>query len=179
MIRFSKIQIRLHWLTLMLIAITYAAMELRGCFPKGSNTYLLMKETHYNVGVFVWFLMIMRLIIKHKYHNPAIIPPSPAWQMMAAKIMHILLYISFLALPLLGIAIMAYGGKDWSFLGFNVVSFVTQDEETKSLIKDIHETLASIGYFLIAAHAGAALFHHYVQKDNTLLRMIPDCNDKK
>jgi cytochrome b561 len=32
--------------------------------------------------------------------------------MMAAKIMHILLYISFLALPLLGIAIMAYGGKD-------------------------------------------------------------------
>ena len=107
MIRFSKIQIRLHWLTLMLIAITYAAMELRGWFPKGSNTYLLMKETHYNAGVFVWFLMIIRLIIKHKYHDPAITPPPPAWQMVAAKIMHILLYISFLALPLLGIAIMA------------------------------------------------------------------------
>ncbi|EGZ5283650.1 cytochrome b, partial [Escherichia coli] len=29
------------------------------------------------------------------------------------------------------------------------------------------------GYFLIAAHAGAALFHHYIQKDNTLLRMMP------
>ena len=42
---------------------------------------------------------------------------------------------------------MAYGGKDWSFLGFNVVSFVTPDEEAKSLIKDIHETLANIGYF--------------------------------
>ncbi|EJJ0562616.1 cytochrome b, partial [Shigella sonnei] len=23
-----------------------------------------------------------------------------------------------------------------------------------------------------AAHAGAALFHHYIQKDNTLLRMM-------
>lgn len=34
-----------------------------------------MKETHYNVGVFVWFLMIMRLIIKQKYHDPAITPP--------------------------------------------------------------------------------------------------------
>ena len=42
MMKFSKLQIRLHWLTLMLIAITYAAMELRGWFPKGSNTYLLM-----------------------------------------------------------------------------------------------------------------------------------------
>ena len=179
MVKFSKLQIRLHWLTLILIAITYAAMELRGWFPKGSNTYLLMKETHYNVGVFVWFLMIIRLIIKHKYHDPDIIPPPPTWQMMAAKIMHILLYISFLALPLLGIAIMAYGGKDWSFLSFNIAPFVTPDGETKSLIKDIHETLANVGYFLIAAHAGAALFHHYVQKDNTLLRMIPDCNDKK
>lgn len=179
MVKFSKFQIRLHWLTLILIAITYAAMELRGWFPKGSNTYLLMKETHYNVGVLVWFLMIIRLIIKHKYNDPAIIPPPPAWQMMAAKIMHILLYISFLALPLLGITIMAYGGKDWSFLSFNIAPFVTPDGETKSLIKDIHETLANVGYFLIAAHAGAALFHHYVQKDNTLLRMIPDCNDKK
>lgn len=176
--RFSKIQIRLHWLTLMLIAITYAAMELRGWFPKGSTPYLLMKETHYNAGVFVWFLMIIRLIIKHKYHDPAITPTPPAWQMLSAKIMHIMLYISFLALPLLGVATMAYGGKDWSLLGFNIVPFVTPDGETKLVIKDIHETLANIGYFLIAAHAGAALFHHYIQKDNTLLRMLPDSKDK-
>ena len=42
MIRFSKIQIRLHWLTLMLIAITYAAMELRGWFLNrhGFNRHL-------------------------------------------------------------------------------------------------------------------------------------------
>ncbi len=42
--RFSKTQIYLHWLTLLFVAITYAAMELRGWFPKGSSTYLLMRE---------------------------------------------------------------------------------------------------------------------------------------
>ncbi|SUX74189.1 cytochrome b561 [Citrobacter freundii] len=83
--RFSKIQIRLHWLTLMLIAITYAAMELRGWFPKGSTPYLLMKETHYNAGVFVWFLMIIRLIIKHKYHDPAITPTPPCMANVVSK----------------------------------------------------------------------------------------------
>ncbi len=31
--RFSKTQIYLHWITLLFIAITYAAMELRGWFP--------------------------------------------------------------------------------------------------------------------------------------------------
>ena len=81
--------------------------------------------------------------------------------------------VTFLALPLLGIALMAYSGKSWSFLGFNVSPFVTPNSEIKALIKNIHETWANIGYFLIAAHAGAALFHHYIQKDNTLLRMMP------
>lgn len=37
--RFSKTQIYLHWITLLFVAITYAAMELRGWFPKGSSTY--------------------------------------------------------------------------------------------------------------------------------------------
>lgn len=68
--RFSKTQIYLHWITLLFIAITYAAMELRGWFPKGSNTYLLMRETHYNAGIFVWVLMFSRLIIKHRYSDP-------------------------------------------------------------------------------------------------------------
>lgn len=77
MSRFSRLQIHLHWLTLVLIAITYATMEFRGWFPKGSASYLLMKETHYNTGVFVWCLMIIRLILKHKYDDPAITPTPP------------------------------------------------------------------------------------------------------
>lgn len=108
--RFSKTQIYLHWITLLFVAITYAAMELRGWFPKGSSTYLLMRETHYNAGIFVWVLMFSHLIIKHRYSDPSIVPPPPAWQMKAASLMHIMLYITFLALPLLGIALMAYSG---------------------------------------------------------------------
>jgi cytochrome b561 len=30
-----------------------------------------------------------------------------------------------------------------------------------------------VGYALIGAHAAAALFHHYVVRDNTLRRMLP------
>lgn len=40
-----------------------------------------------------------------------------------------------------------------------------------------HETLAPLGYWLIALHTAAALFHHYVMKDNTLLRMMPAKRD--
>lgn len=174
MTKFSTLQIRLHWLTLALIAVTYAAMELRGWFPKDSSAYLAMRATHYNAGVFVWLLMFFRLGLKHKYKDPNIVPPPPRWQMYTAKLMHIALYATFLALPVLGIALIAYGGKSWNLLGFTISPFVTADGGVKTTIKDLHETLANAGYFLIAFHATAALCHHYIQKDNTLLRMMPN-----
>ncbi|EOA4653530.1 cytochrome b, partial [Escherichia coli] len=71
----------------------------------------------------------------------------------------------------------AYSGKSWSFLGFNVSPFVTPNSEIKALIKNIHETWANIGYFLIAAHAGAALFPLSTRRsrncvNRTMVRLI-------
>ena len=40
-------------------------------------------------------------------------------------------------------------------------------------IKEIHETIGTTGYYLEGAHALAALYHHYVKRDNTLIRMLP------
>lgn len=34
MATFTRLQIQLHWLTLVLIAVTFAAMELRDWFPE-------------------------------------------------------------------------------------------------------------------------------------------------
>ncbi|EHW2359085.1 cytochrome b, partial [Salmonella enterica subsp. enterica serovar Kentucky] len=111
MAHFSRLQITLHWLTLLLTGIAYAAIELRGWAPKGSSVYLFMKDMHYDMGVLVWALMFLRLYLKHKYPDPVITPPPPHWQHVAAKLMHIALYLTFLALPLLGVAMMASGGK--------------------------------------------------------------------
>ncbi|TGD41408.1 hypothetical protein C9F07_29975, partial [Salmonella enterica subsp. enterica serovar Poona] len=44
MAHFSRLQITLHWLTLLLTGIAYAAIELRGWAPKGSSVYLFMKD---------------------------------------------------------------------------------------------------------------------------------------
>ncbi|MED9474553.1 cytochrome b, partial [Escherichia ruysiae] len=104
----------------------------------------------------------------------------PAWQMISAKFMQTLLYISFLVLPISGLAIMVFGGKAWSLLGIDIPTFANTDGEVKSVAKTIHESLANIGYLLITLHAGAALIHHYIQKDNTLVRMLPEHqHDKK
>lgn len=179
MAKFSGLQITLHWLTLILIAVTYTAMEIHGWFPKGTIIYFTVKETHYNAGILIWLLMLVRLVLKRICKDPVIIPVPPHWQNIAAKVMHSALFILFLTLPFLGIFTMAYGGSTWSFLGITISPFVTPDHHIKIILKNIHETLANAGYFLIAFHAVAALFHHYIQKDNTLLRMMPDCTRTK
>lgn len=40
-------------------------------------------------------------------------------------------------------------------------------------LKEIHELIANTGYFIVGLHAAAAIFHHYIMRDNTLLRMLP------
>lgn len=39
--------------------------------------------------------------------------------------------------------------------------------------EEIHEAGGTVGYVLVGLHAAAALFHHYVMRDNTLRRMLP------
>ena len=47
------------------------------------------------------------------------------------------------------------------------------DTPTPIQVKAIPELVGTLGSYLIGAHAAAALFHHYVKRDNTLVRMLP------
>jgi cytochrome b561 len=50
---------------------------------------------------------------------------------------------------------------------------IPADKALGKSIENIHARLGTIGYYLIALHALAGLFHHYVMHDNTLRRMLP------
>jgi cytochrome b561 len=47
------------------------------------------------------------------------------------------------------------------------------DDALAHSLEGIHEIIGVIGYYLIGLHASAALFHHYLMRDDTLLRMLP------
>ena len=62
------------------------------------------------------------------------------------------------------------------FYGFDLPPLTLKDVDTAKQIKGWHELGGTLGYWLIGLHALAGLFHHYVMKDNTLLRMLPKRN---
>lgn len=168
---YSAPQILLHWLTLLMVILTYSAMLLKDTVP--DEYYAQIKELHFNFGSIVWLLMLGRLSLYFFYPAPPIAPPLPVWQQRAAQAMHGLLYLMFLSLPVLGFLTLAYEGKSWQWLGWSVPASVTPDTNIASWLKAVHETIANLGYFMIGLHALAALYHHYLRLDNTLQRMLP------
>lgn len=171
--RFSLVSMALHWVMVLLIAAVYACILLRENYPKGSDLREGLKTWHFMLGLSVLALVIVRLGARLMSAKPPITPALPAWQMLFAKAVHIALYAFMLAMPIAGWIILSASGKVIPFFGLEFPALVGQSKDLAEQVQEVHETVGTIGYFLIGLHAIAALFHHYVVKDDTLRRMMP------
>ncbi|UZT80218.1 cytochrome b [Ectopseudomonas chengduensis] len=174
--RYGSLSIGLHWLMLILIAVVYACIELKGNFPKGSETRELLKQWHFMLGLSVFALVWLRLLARALSPIPAIEPPLPTWQALPAKLMHLALYALMIGAPLAGWLILSAADKPIPFFGLELPALIGPDKELAGQIKELHELAGTAGYWLIGLHAIAGLYHHYVARDNTLTRMLPGRN---
>ncbi|RJT37407.1 cytochrome b [Rahnella woolbedingensis] len=170
--RYSSAQIVLHWLVFVLVVLTYATMDLKGDFAKGTPERELLALTHYSLGFCVLFLMCVRLFVRGMYVTPPVKPALPRIQHYLSGATQGLIYLMFLGLPVLGILSQYYDGHDWTMFNILMPKSVFPDIPLHKLLKNLHEWLATAGYYLIGLHALAALWHHYRRRDNTLIRML-------
>ncbi|MEO8599397.1 MAG: cytochrome b [bacterium] len=171
--RYGALSIGLHWLMLLLLIAVYATIELRDIYPKGSALRDGMKAWHFMLGLSVFSLVWIRLAARLLSTVPDIKPPLSLWVARSSSAMHVTLYFFMIAMPLLGWLMLSAAGKPIPFFGFELPALIAANKAYATQIKDIHETLGTIGYFLIGLHAAAGLFHHYWVGDNTLKRMLP------
>lgn len=171
--RYGSLSVWLHWLMLLLFIGVYACIELRVLYAKGSDAREAIKDWHYMLGMLVFVLVWLRLAARFAGPTPAIRPAPPAYQELAAKLLHLSLYALMIVMPLLGWAVLSAGGKQLPFFGLHLPPLMGEDKALAKTLKEIHETLGNAGYYLIGLHAAAAVYHHYVVRDNTLRRMLP------
>lgn len=171
--RFHPLSIGAHWLTLILLLAAYALIELRGLAPKGGELRDAMKTWHYAVGLTVFAIAGLRLVLLPFTRTPPIVPEPTPWQRGAARAMHVALYAFLIAMPLLGRLALSAKGTPVAFFGWELPALIGRDRPLARNLKDIHELIGTLGYFLIGTHALAALFRHHVMRDNTLRRMSP------
>jgi superoxide oxidase len=170
---YNSLSIALHWLMLVLIVAAYSTIELRELFSKGSDPRDALKSFHFMLGMSVFFLVWLRLAFRFIGTTPAITPEPNKHQQKAAEFMHIALYALMIITPILGWLLLSSVGKPVPFFGLEIPTLIGESQTLKPIFKELHELMGTTGYFLIGLHAAAGLFHHYVQRDNTMLRMLP------
>lgn len=171
--RYGSVSIGLHWLTLVILIGVYACINLTDLYPKGSEPREALKTWHFMLGLTVLLLVALRLLNRLLGKSPVVSPPLPRWQQRLASAIHFALYALMFAMPILGWLLLSAAGKPIPFFGAQLPALLAENKDLAGQLKEIHETIGTIGYFLIGAHALAALFHHYVTRDNTLVRMLP------
>jgi cytochrome b561 len=170
--RFNFPLIALHWLTLALIAGAYLTSELREAFEH-TPTEAVIKQWHTVLGLTVLALAAVRIAVRAASRAPAIEPPPPRWQARIATLVHLGLYGLMIALPLTGWLMLNADGEAVTWFGRTLPALVGPSRRLAHMLEDVHEAIANAGYVLIGLHAAAALFHHYVVRDNTLRLMLP------
>lgn len=171
--RYSALSISAHWLTFLLLIVVYALIELRGVYPRGSDAREAMKAWHNMLGLVVFLLLFVRLVARLARPASPITPMPPAWQVALSRLVLLALYVFLLVMPILGWLTLSAQGSSIPFFGLELPALIAPNEGLGENLEEIHETVGTVGYFLIGLHALAALYHHYFRHDDTLKRMLP------
>lgn len=173
--RYGSVSITMHWLMVILLAGVYACIELSKLFPAGSGTREVLMAWHFALGLGIVVLVVLRLMANFfTGAPPPIEPPLPPRHQNFAWASQIALLIFLLVMPLLGWVMLDARGVQVSFLGLRLPTLAGTDMQFAEQLREAHRNFGIFGYYLVALHAAAALVHHYMLRDNTLLRILPE-----
>jgi cytochrome b561 len=161
----------LHWLTAVLVlglipvGIIMHNME---ASPLQDRLYNLHRST----GTLLLPLAIIRLLYRWT-HPPLPLPDMPALQRFAAESTHWGLYALLIVQPIVGwAATSAYRAPIIVYGLFELPPILPVNQPLSERLFAVHRWLGVLMALMVCAHIGAALFHHFVNRDRVLMRMV-------
>lgn len=168
---YGWVSIAFHWLMALAIFALFGLglymVELTYYDPwyKGSL------DLHKAAGILVALVWIARLMWRFSNTSPAELS-NKAWENKVAHLVHILLYLLMLALFVTGYLISTADGRAISVFGWFELPASLMMDNQEDIAGVIHWGLAWSLIGLVALHALAAVKHHVIEKDRTLVRML-------
>jgi hypothetical protein len=86
--RYNNALIIVHWLTFMLIVLSYASIEGREFFERGTQMRDNAKYTHFVIGLSILLTTFARIIFRLTSQVPASLSSSPKWITKVSKFGH-------------------------------------------------------------------------------------------
>jgi len=177
--RYGAVAHAFHWITAVLVVIAF----IYG--PGGNETRVYSaardfdRQLHETLGLTVLALVVLRLAWRAFHARPE--PEAmPAWMGIASRATHYILYVLLFAVPLTAIAGAWLENHPLTLLGgITLRPLLPHMHDAGQRIARLHTSLGDAILWIAGFHAVAALFHHFVLKDRTLLAMLPWIPDQR
>tara|TARA_A200000113_G_C8863495_1_gene354065 strand:- start:600 stop:1097 length:498 start_codon:yes stop_codon:yes gene_type:complete len=127
---------------------------------------------HATAGMIVAFLFILRIILRYRYGAPSLPSTMPVWQTYMAKAGHYGLYFLMGLLIISGITTANFTTDPIVVFGLINLSSEVNNVEMFNLIRGVHEFATNAIIALISIHILAAIYHHFIAKDDTTKNML-------
>jgi len=163
----------LHWLMAALLFGLLALGFYMHDLPL-SPTKLQIYSWHKWAGVTAFLLVSFRLFWGLTHRPPALPESMPRLMQFAAHAGHLLLYVLMVAIPLSGWLMSSAKGFQTVYFGIlPIPDLLDKNKELGDLLALVHKSLNLLFVAVLAGHIGAALKHHFIDKDDILIRMAP------
>ena len=168
---YTRTAVALHWtvagLVIVLLAMGWVMTDM-----SASPAKLQIVTWHKWGGITVLALFFARALWRLTHPAPPPLP-MPRWQQRAAQIVHVLLYVLLLGQPLSGWLFSSAAGRQVVYLNLiPLPNLIGRNPAASAIFKELHDTCGVLLAALVAVHVLAALKHHFVDRDDTLRRML-------
>ncbi len=164
----------IHWLMAALLFGLLALGVYMTELPL-SPQKLQLYSWHKWAGVTAFLLLLLRLLWRLKNQPPPLPESMSKTMQWVAHAGHFALYALMVAIPLSGWLMSSAKGFQTVYFGvLPIPDLIEKNKELGQLLAEVHETLAWLFVLLVVGHTAAALKHHFIDKDDILIRMSPD-----
>ena len=183
--RYTPVGITFHWVMAVLVILQLGIGWFTTRMPAGGGR-VQAYQVHSDLGLLILVLALLRFVWRAMVPGPINDADRGGWQSNVAHATHVIFYICFFGLPITGWMM-------WSSLGDGAplsvagilpwpqMPFASLDSAWQWAIldwaEDLHQLFILTLVVLIPLHIGAALKHHWWDRDDVLVGMLPEIED--
>ncbi|MEO1082160.1 MAG: cytochrome b [Pseudomonadota bacterium] len=168
----------LHWS----IALAVLAMLVFGFYLDTlafSEGKVALIQQHKSSGMVLALFMLFRIARRARHGFLPSTENRRGFRSLAARGVHVLLLLLPVGMVVSGVLrSLAYGRSVKVFGAEFIPAVMEKNDQLHAVASDAHAVIAWLLLACIAMHVTAALWHHFVTRDETLRRMLPGRSSK-
>ena len=166
--KYGLISKTFHWYMAGILLFVLLLGNLSEHTPKKYYDFLML--VHNSLGLIILILVILRLLWRWSNPKPEKINKNKLLNKLS-NLAFFIFYFGMFAGPVTGYILMNIEGKEVLFFGIELANIVNSNRDFEKLAHNFHGIAGDLLLYTFILHLIAALYHHYIKKDQTLSRI--------